>query len=175
MKILRKGLIAILSVAMVIGVSMMAYAATNSESVPVGATQAVDDYHLDLKEDNGQPYEEVLIYTNPFMRASGTYETDYDMTGGVYSVQNWVTTAAPTFDVTISPTSFEGSSSTVLMTIYLEKKNGNKWEVVDEGDVTLKYGGSVSLSGDTSGTYRLYFRNWSGFRAKGKIYVSYSY
>lgn len=130
---------------------------------------------FELIEDDGEPYEEEIIYFNPLLRASGTYKSTYDMTGGVYSSTTWKCSSGPSFKVTISPTYFEIDDAHVNMTVYLEKKEIYGWNPVDQGDVTLLKGGTVNLSGNSSGTYRLYFRNWSGFQAKGKINVSYSY
>lgn len=137
-------------------------------SMPEGVT-----YELNLIEDNGEEYQEIIINTNS--RASGTYSTDYDMTGGVYSAQSWACDATPTFNVTITPTSFAGASNEVKMGIKLQKKGTLGYSDVDEDYVTLKYGGTVTVKGNGSGTYRLYFRNYSGFKATGSIYVSFSY
>ena len=174
MKAIKKTLATMLSIFMMAEVSMTGYAATDSVSITT-PSQSMNGYHLDLVEDNGQYYEEILIYRNPLSRASGSYSTTYNMTGGVYTRQSWVTTAAPTFNITIEPESFAGASTEVEMGIFLEKKSSIGWSVVDEARVTLVDGGSVTLSGESAGTYRLYFRNWSGFKATGNIYVTYSY
>lgn len=130
-------------------------------------------YTLNLAEDNGEEYQEIII--NPNLKASGTYETTYDTTGGVYTQQTWVCSDTPKFTVTIKPTSFAGASQTVTMGIKLQKKGALVYSDVDEDYVTLAKGGTVTVSGNEAGTYRLYFRNYSGFRATGKIYISFSY
>lgn len=142
---------------------------------PQAFGQSVSDSALDLVEDDGRDHGSILIETNPLTRASGTYESTYNMDGGVYTRQNWTTTAAPTFKVTIEPTSFEGSDSKVGMGIYLEKKELFGWSAVDEGRVTLMAGGTVTLKGSAAGTYRIYLRNWSGLWATGKVKIRFSY
>lgn len=153
-------------------------AAVWADELPGGhqaLTQSVSDNTLDLVEDDGQEHESILIETNPLSRASGTYESTYSMDGGVYTRQNWTTTAAPTFRVTIEPTSFDGHDSKVGMGIYLEKKELFGWSTVDEDRVTLMAGGTVTLKGSAAGTYRIYLRNWSGFWATGKVKIHFSY
>lgn len=144
-------------------------------SGPQALMQSVNDGTLDFVEDDGREHESVLIETNPLTKASGTYESTYSMDGGVYTRQNWTTTAAPTFRVTIEPTSFDGHDSKVAMGIFLEKKELFGWSTVDEDRVTLMAGGTVTLKGSAAGTYRIYLRNWSGFWATGKVKINFSY
>ena len=44
-------------------------------------------------------YEAIII--NADVRGSGTYRGDFDMTGGIYTKQNWVVSDTPTFDINV--------------------------------------------------------------------------
>ena len=168
----RKTVVPVLAAALVAGAPCLAMANPVENNAPAEIQQA-DSNTLTLIEDNGQAYEEILI--NQLTRASGTYSTTYDMTGGVYTQQSWNATSAPTFKVKVTPTSYEGEAG-VGMGIYLQKKNFfGGWDNVAEDSVRLERGGTVTLKGNSAGTYRLYFRNWSGFRATGSIVITYSY
>lgn len=168
MRKFRKSLIVALAALMMLGLSMVAYA--GPDLTPI--VQDINDPSLELIEDNGQNYEETVIYVNPLLRASSQYKTSYDMTGGVYTKQTWNTSNAPTFEVSVIPETYDGASKDVNMGIYLEKKSGLSWKVVDEDSVKITEGGTVTLKGDGGGSYRLYFRNWSGFRTTGKIVIN---
>ena len=104
--------------------------------------------------------------------ANGTYESTYDMTGGVYSKITWTTDGQATFDVFVNPS--EGREGTIL-TVFLQKsKSFNSWVDVESGEVDSVDGGSVTLNASEAGTYRIYLRNWTGFRVKGDISINYS-
>lgn len=130
-------------------------------------------YDIEWVED-GEDYEEIII--NGDLRASGTYSSTYDMTGGIYTKQSWQTSSTPTFEVSITPKTYkcpEGVSPE--LTIYLEKKSLLGWKTADKDNVSLKEGGEVTLTGDGKGTYRLYIYNGSKYETTGDIYISYSY
>lgn len=132
---------------------------------------------LTLIEDNGQDYEEEIINVNT--RGSGSYETSFTIKGGVYTQQSWKTDKEPTFDVTITTTSFEAEDLNLgsSYTVFLEKKGALGYAPIDEGEILIKEGhtDSVKLTGDGAGTYRLYIRNYTGFEASGDLYVKFSY
>ena len=132
---------------------------------------------ITLIEDNGEDYEEEII--NVRGRGSGTYETSFTITGGVYTKQSWKTDDEPTFNVTITTTSFEGEDLNLnsSYTVFLEKKGALGYAPVDEGDILIKegYTDSVKLTGDGAGTYRLYIRSYTGFEVSGDLYVKFSY
>lgn len=162
-----------LSMCMIFSTSAFASNDTNQSnsleiSVPEGVT-----YKTNLIEDNGEKYQEIIINTNE--RASGTYETDYDMVGGVFTQQTWECSATPTFKVTVNPTYYAGIDKNVHMDICLQKKSARGFSEVSKSYVTVAKGGSVTLKGNGSGKYRLYFRNYSGYETKGTIYIRFSY
>ena len=172
-----KPCLALLPAICVIGCPVSALAAeTHQEIVSVaGVYEDNVDRSLEFVEDDGRPYGEIVIQSNPLLRASGTYESTYDMTGGIYTRQSWNVTSAPTFKVTISPTYFGGNDKKVEMSVFLEKKELFGWSTAAEGRVTVMGGGTVTLRGASSGTYRIYLRNWSGWSTKGKVKITYSY
>ena len=78
---------------MIFSTSAFASNYTNqSNSIEISAPKGVT-YETNLIEDNGEEYQEIIINTN--RRATGTYETDYDMVGGVFTQQSWNCTATP--------------------------------------------------------------------------------
>lgn len=168
----RSSIVPVLAAALIAGGPCLAVANPVEDYASTEVRQA-DSNTLTLIEDNGQAYEEILI--DQLTRASGTYSTTYDMKGGVYTQQSWNATSAPTFKVKVTPTHYEGEAG-VGMGIYLQKKNiFGGWDNVASSSVRLDRGGTVTLKGSSKGTYRLYFRNWSGFRAMGRIVITYSY
>ena len=168
----RKTVVPVLAAALVAGAPCLAMANPVENNAPAEIQQA-DSNTLTLIEDNGQAYEEILI--DQLTRASGTYSTTNAMSASVYTQQSWNATSAPTFKVKITPTYYKGEPG-VGLGIYLQMKNAlGIWNDVANSRVALDKGGTVTLKGKTAGTYRLYFRNWSGSRAKGSIVITYSY
>lgn len=162
-----------LGMCMIFSTSAFASNYTNqSNSIEISAPKGVT-YETNLIEDNGEEYQEIIINTN--RRATGTYETDYDMVGGVFTQQSWNCTATPTFKVTVNPTYYDGVDKNVHMGIYLQKNSTLGFSNVSQSYVTVAKGGSVTLKGNGSGKYRLYFRNYSGYETNGTIYISFSY
>lgn len=171
----KKMICLVLALSLLLSTGGMAALASDSNS-DISHSNEQRSQVINMIEDNGQSYDEIIIFANPLLRGgSGTYNGSYDMSGGVFTQVTWNCTAKPSFTVTITPTSFSGALKTAEMTVYLEKKGFWGWSPVDESNVTLEYGGTVYLDGDGEGEYRLYLRNWSGFNAKGTFFVSYSF
>lgn len=61
-------------------------------------------YDIEWVED-GEDYEESII--NADFRASGSYSSTYDMTGGIFTKQSWEATNTPTFKVSISQKTYK--------------------------------------------------------------------
>lgn len=156
------------------GLSTPVFASTREEIPTTQETIILRD--VVLIEDNGDPYVEIIIGEDEMLsRASGgTHSTTYDMTGGVFTKQTWNCSNAPTFVVRVIPKTFDGNMDSD-MSIYLERKSGLMWTGADAADTSMVYPGRVTLKGSQAGNYRLYFRNWTGFRATGDIEISYSY
>lgn len=173
-----KPCLALASAICIIGCPVSAFAAEIHQDATSAASACetnANDLRLEFVEDDGRPYDEIVIQSNPLFRASGTYKSTYDMTGGIYTRQSWEVSSAPTFKVTISPTYFAGSDDRVEMGVFLERKELFGWSTAAEGRVTVMKGGTVTLRGASAGTYRIYLRNWSGFSTKGNISITYSY
>ena len=70
-----------------------------------------------------------------------------------------------------------------MIQIYIQDWNGkksavtNKWSATDYAYVSAKDGGSVTLTGDGSGTYRIYLRliEATGYRVTGTLNISYNF
>lgn len=153
-----------------------------SENISQITEQSTENFistskNVELIDDisENENYEENNIFINPRLRLSGTYNSDYDMTGGVYTKSSWTFSKTPTFNVKVTQKYYAGKGSANLGVI-LQRKSGSKWVDVVEKSTELKNSGSTdfTLKGDQAGTYRLYFRNYSGFSAKGDIYISFS-
>ena len=72
-----------ISIFLMVCLPISAYADTFSvQMVPT------DGRHLDFVDDSNPNYEAIII--NADVRGSGTYRGDFDMTGGIYTKQNWV-------------------------------------------------------------------------------------
>lgn len=105
---------------------------------------------------------------------SGSYNTWYDMKGGVYSQRTWNATNKPTFDVAVG----QGESEYLYNTLYcyLERKTVFGWATDDGAQVEVVKGGGMILDGKETGTYRLYFRlGATGYRASGPINISWKW
>jgi hypothetical protein len=103
---------------------------------------------------------------------SGTYNTSYDMTGGVYTQQTWNASATPTFVVETTPSvGVEGA----IIREFLQKNATFGWSDVASKDVSSQNYAKATLVGSDKGEYRIYFRNYSGFQMKGSIKISYSW
>ncbi len=130
-------------------------------------------YDIEWVED-GEDYEESII--NADFRASGNYNSTYDITGGIYTKQSWEASNTPTFEVTIRPNTYDCPEGVFPeLTVYLEKKSTFGWKIADKGNVSLKEGGDLTLTGDGKGKYRLYIYNGSRYETTGDIYISYYY
>lgn len=114
----------------------------------------------------------VLIDTTGVYAVSGSYSTTYNMTGGVYSSQNWNATNMSTFKIKTTPTV---GYDHIEIVQYLERKTFAGWTDVNNANVPSKKSSSSSLTGDKSGEYRIYFRNYSGVQIKGNFSISYSW
>ena len=162
-----------ISIFLMVCLPISAYADTFSvQMVPT------DGRHLDFVDDSNPNYEAIII--NADVRGSGTYRGDFDMTGGIYTKQNWVVSDTPTFDINvwIESYGYPGCDDSDLY-IGLEKKSAvtNKWSATDYAYVSAKDGGSVTLTGDGSGTYRIYLRliEATGYRVTGTLNISYNF
>ena len=83
-----------ISIFLMVCLPISAYADTFSvQMVPT------DGRHLDFVDDSNPNYEAIII--NADVRGSGTYRGDFDMTGGIYTKQNWVVSDTPTFDINV--------------------------------------------------------------------------
>lgn len=106
---------------------------------------------------------------------SGTYNTTYDMTGGVYTKRTWDATSIPTFKVSNSQCTVDYADLDPTIYVQLERKGLLGYTVVSDGELSGKYGGKCTLKGDKAGTYRIYFRQLSGYRITGKLSIDYSW
>ncbi|MCM1325707.1 MAG: hypothetical protein NC094_11005 [Bacteroidales bacterium] len=105
----------------------------------------------------------MLVYAE-----SGSYESTYDMTGGLYSARTWDATATPTFTVSTSNcySVYEGT-----IYVMLEKKKLLGWSTKDDDELDARTSGSCTLVGDGAGTYRIYIRQLTGFQMTGDITI----
>lgn len=103
---------------------------------------------------------------------SGYYDSTYSMKGGVYSQRTWDTNATPTFEVGTWSCYCEVDTT---LTMYCEKKTWYGYSTCSSAEYSARIGETHSLSGNGSGTYRLYFRNPSGSLATGSIRISWSW
>lgn len=113
----------------------------------------------------------VLGATSLVYAASGTYNSTYSMTGGVYS-QVWNASAKPTFTVSLYP---DIGVANANITIYLERDNWNGWGVVTSKSVSSTSGSTSTLYGQESGEHRIYLRNYSGKLMQGDVTIKYSW
>lgn len=147
----------------------------NGETSEINSSQIFDN-QLNLIAD-GQEYEETIIYMNPFLKASGTYQSTFDFKGGLNTKESWNCTSAPTFTVTMNTSTFDGHpNNAATFSIELQRKTTFSWKTVDSNsDLLVRNGGTVTVTGDQKGTYRIRLVNNSGFRATGNVSISYSY
>lgn len=162
-----------ISMFLMVCVPVSAYADTFSVQ-----TVLTDERKLDFVDDSNPNYEAIII--NADARGDGTYQGDFDMTGGVYTKQSWTVSATPTFDINIWIESYGyPADDDSDLYIGLEKKSavGNRWSATDYAYVSAKDGGSVTLTGNGSGTYRIYLRliEATGYRVTGSLNISYNF
>lgn len=110
------------------------------------------------------PYFEVLA-------ESGSYNSTYYMTGGLYSARTWDATDTPTFTVTTSNCYAQVPSVIYVM---LQRKTLTGWNTTDNDEIDSS-GGSCSLDGDGSGKYRIYLRQLTGYVMSGDINFSWTW
>jgi hypothetical protein len=104
--------------------------------------------------------------------ASGTYNTTYDMTGGVYSATTWTPTGNSTWKFQISPIIGVSGAG---MTIYIEKSGFFGWSTVDSANISSTLYSDSTLYSSSTSTHRFYLRDWSGFQNTGYITLKYSW
>ncbi|CAM3068983.1 hypothetical protein PASE110613_15220 [Paenibacillus sediminis] len=114
-----------------------------------------------------------LISLTPFVfAASGTYNTSYDMTGGVYSKSTWSPSGPSSFEFLMSPTIGVSGAN---IGIYLQKSGILGYSDVDSTQVSSTSFSDSTLHGSSAGTYRFYLRDWSGFQNTGDLTMKYSW
>lgn len=108
--------------------------------------------------------------------SSGGYSSTYDMTGGVYSNNISLGGDNASITVNISPTL---GTYDCNMGIYVDKSYWYGWASPGTGTSSASVSSVVSSSTTfglfTSGTYRVYLRDWAGTRWTGNCSFSWSW
>lgn len=114
----------------------------------------------------------IILPSISVLAESDSYDSTYYMTKGVYSSRTWDTTNTPTFTVDLY-----NCYSVVPDNIYvmLQRRVIIGWDTKDSDTIDSALGGSCSLTGDTSGEYRLYLRQTTGYLMSGDITISWTW
>lgn len=92
------------------------------------------------------------------------------MTGGLYSRTFTPSSSSPTVNVKIYPdVGVPGES----MSIYLQRKVALGYTDDESGSLVSTKVNDKDLKGKAKGTYRVYFRNWTGLKMSGDVRITY--
>ncbi len=115
----------------------------------------------------------IVLSTVVVFAASGSYNSSYDMTGGVYSQDILIDGNNGKIVVNLIPTKGYNDHN---IDVYLQKKGLlGVWSGVTGNNVSSVYNSTSTFSNLEKGTYRIYLRNWSGQQMTGKSTISWSY
>lgn len=117
----------------------------------------------------------LFIFTVSYA-GSGSYNSTYSMTGGVYS-RTMDVGANPNFVINVRPTEWPSSSST--MTLFLQQKHWYGWGSAGGSQtsrtVSARYSSTTTLRGLDDDLYRVYMRNYTGLPMRGNVSFNWSW
>lgn len=114
----------------------------------------------------------LLVLTVGFVYAgSGSYNSTYDMTGGVYS-RTMSVGSNPSFTCNLYPA--QGVYDAIIR-VFLEYKEWYGYTSVASNDVSSTSSSSSNFTKSDSGTYRFYLRNYTGLQMTGDCSFSWQW
>lgn len=128
-----------------------------------------------MKKILGSSFLALILFVSMMTAAfagSGTYNSTYDLTGGLNS-RSFSTGDYHIMKVSTYPTG--GGSEDLDLSLFLYKESFWGNVNVDSGSVSSVYNDSESLYGDEAGDYYVRFRNYGGTRMTGDVTFNYSW
>lgn len=110
----------------------------------------------------------IIVATNLVFAAS--FDSTYNMTGGLHSRTFTPSGSSPIVNVKIYPEIGVPGES---MSLYLQRKVGLGYVDDASGSLVSTKVNDTDLKGKSKGTYRIYFRNWTGKKMSGDVRITY--